>query len=148
MLLVLYKTVSDRNTVNKVLTDPLEIEVNFKRGFDVLEPKIDLLAGDVDYKGYNYLAIPSLNRFYFINAVEFNNYRIASLVCECDYLETHKAGILGVTGVFKKVIQDGDFGELDLQVTGRDIKRLFESDVKIEKNENIILSVLGGEARK
>lgn len=94
MEVTLYKTTDQNNTINKKLTDPLEININLKRTEDQERPRL-LLKNDNDkYTGYNYAYIEFFKRYYFVESTSNNNDRIIELQLETDVLETYKDDIL------------------------------------------------------
>ena len=94
MKITLYKTTDQNNTINKNLTDPLEININLKRSEDQERPRL-LLKNDNDkYNGYNYAYIDFFKRYYFVESTSNNNDRIIELQLETDVLETYKDDIL------------------------------------------------------
>ena len=94
MRVTLYKTTDQNNTINKSLTDPLEININLKRSEDQERPRL-LLKNDNDkYTGYNYAYIDFFKRYYFVESTSNNNDRIIELQLETDVLETYKDDIL------------------------------------------------------
>lgn len=94
MKVTLYKTTDQNNTINKKLTDPLEININLKRSEDHERPRL-LLKNDNDkYTGYNYAYIDFFKRYYFVESTSNNNDRIIELQLETDVLETYKDDIL------------------------------------------------------
>ena len=91
MELILYRTLDNANVINKVLTDPVTVNITLKNDVNIINPEI-VLSGD--FRGYNYAHIPELNRFYFIESFEQINLRFGKLFMSCDVLETYKADIL------------------------------------------------------
>lgn len=142
MELILYKTLDNRNTINKTLTDPLTIEINLKKDTDVINPEL-VLKGD--FRGFNYAHIPLLNRYYFINSMEQLNFILVRINLECDVLETYKADILNCSGTIKRDIQAGDYGEVNANSTVNVITT-HKADVTLTLENNIVLSTL--EVRK
>lgn len=138
MEITLYKTIDSPNTINKTLTDPLTLEINLKRGTDIINPEL-VLRGD--FRGYNYAHIPELHRYYFINSIEQLNFILVKLYLECDVLETYKTDILNCTGTIKRDIQAGDYGEVNANSTV-DIITKHKADVTLTLENNIVLSTL------
>lgn len=64
MIIKLYKTEDDPRVVDKTLTDELSITGTCKDTLDTFAPTI-LIGQDVT--GYNYMYIPSFDRYYFID---------------------------------------------------------------------------------
>ena len=69
--------------------------------------------------------------------------RISKLICECDYLETYKADILASNAAFRKQVEPGDYGSIDLENTGRDTIANYDSDTSLVAANTIILSTMG-----
>lgn len=144
MQLVLYKNISSDNTLNKVLTNGTVFNINLKRETDILNPDLFLvkLTG-VDYNDFNYAEIVELKRFYFINSITMVNASLFKLECSTDVLETYKTEILTSEASFKKSIQVGDYGEVDLKTSTKKLIEFFDSDLELEPSNDVILSVLG-----
>lgn len=142
MELILYRTLDNANVINKVLTDPVTVNITLKNDVNIISPEI-VLSGD--FRGYNYAHIPELNRFYFIESFEQINLRFGKLFMSCDVLETYKADILNCSGTIKRDIQAGDYGEVNANSTVNVITT-HKADVKLTLENNIVLTTL--EVRK
>lgn len=138
MEITLYKTIDSPNTINKTLTDPLTLEINLKRGTDIINPEL-VLRGD--FRGYNYAHIPELHRYYFINSIEQLNFILVKLYLECDVLETYKNDILNCSGTIKRDIQVGDYGDVNANSTVNVITT-HKADVTLTLENNIVLTTL------
>ena len=144
MNLTLWKTTNADNVINKVKTDDYAVVINLKKDTNWLNPEILLasIAG-VDFKDYNYCHLDVVNKFYFIRSIESMGNRISKLICECDYLETYKADILASNAAFRKQVEPGDYGSIDLENTGRDTIANYDSDTSLVAANTIILSTMG-----
>lgn len=142
MELILYRTLDNANVINKVLTDPVTVNITLKNDVNIINPEI-VLSGD--FRGYNYAHIPELNRFYFIESFEQINLRFGKLFMSCDVLETYKADILNCSGTIKRDIKAGDYGEVNADSTVN-IITTHKADVKLTLENNIVLTTL--EVRK
>lgn len=142
MILILYKTDDSPNTINKTLSDSLELNINLKKDTDIINPEL-VLKGD--FRGFNYAHIPELNRFYFINSMEQLNFILVKLYLECDVLETYKEDILNSSGIIKRDIADGDYGAVSAESSINDITT-HKADVTLTLENNIVLTTL--EVRK
>lgn len=142
MELILYRTLDNANVINKVLTDPVTVNITLKNDVNIINPEI-VLSGD--FRGYNYAHIPELNRFYFIESFEQINLRFGKLFMSCDVLETYKADILNCTGTIKRDIQAGDYGDINANSTVNVITT-HKADVTLTLENNIVLTTL--EVRK
>ena len=142
MELILYRTLDNANVINKVLTDPVTVNITLKNDVNIINPEI-VLSGD--FRGYNYAHIPELNRFYFIESFEQINLRFGKLFMSCDVLETYKADILKCSGTIKRDIKAGDYGAVNADSTVN-IITTHKADVKLTLENNIVLTTL--EVRK
>lgn len=142
MELILYRTLDNANVINKVLTDPVTVNITLKNDVNIINPEI-VLSGD--FRGYNYAHIPELNRFYFIESFEQINLRFGKLFMSCDVLETYKADILNCSGTIKRDIKAGDYGAVNADSTVN-IITTHKADVKLILENNIVLTTL--EVRK
>lgn len=139
MKVILYKTTDQNNTINKNLTDPLEININLKRSEDQERPRL-LLKNDNDkYKGYNYAYIDFFKRYYFVESTSNNNDRIIELQLETDVLETYKDDILN--GSYYNFSSDYQSKN---NYTIKQDKTIIKSDVTLPDENNIILVTIGG----
>ena len=142
MILILYKTDDSPNTINKTLSDSLELNINLKKDTDIINPEL-VLKGD--FRGFNYAYIHELNRYYFINSMEQLNFILVKLYLECDVLETYKEDILNSSGIIKRDITDGDYGVVSAESSINDITT-HKADVTLALENNIVLTTL--EVRK
>lgn len=144
MQLVLYRNISSDNTINKVLTNGTVFNINLKRETDILNPDLFLVTlTGIDYNDFNYAEIVELKRFYFIDSISSVNASLFKLECSTDVLETYKTEILNTEASFKKSIQVGDYGEVDLKTSTKKLTEFFDSDLELEPSNDVILSVLG-----
>lgn len=65
MKVTLYKNLSDENTINPELTEPIELEYTILEPCSMATPSIRVTT-DVDLSLYNYMTIPEFNRSYSI----------------------------------------------------------------------------------
>lgn len=141
MELILYKTNDAKNVINKTLTNAVSLQIVLKRDINIIMPEL-VLNGD--FRGFNYASIPDLNRFYFVTDIEQLNLKMVKLSLICDVLETYKDVILNSVCSFKSKVNVGDYGEIDLDTTGKNIYKSFDSNLELELSNNVILSVLKG----
>lgn len=137
MKVTLYKTTDQNNTINKNLTDPLEISINLKRSEEQERPRL-LLKNDNDkYKGYNYAYIDFFKRYYFVESTSNNNDRIIELQLETDVLETYKDDILNAQASNISYYPDNNNTDV------RKRKDIYSSDVTLSDDTTMILVTTG-----
>ena len=143
-MLILYKNKSSDNTLNKTLTEPLEIRVILKRDIDLTNP--ELILRDVigyDLTEYNYCEISELNRFYFIDSIESITNETNLFRCTCDVLSTYKLDILQCNARLKRSLKTGDYMSLQLDESVKKNVETFNSNVSLTTDKTIILTTVG-----
>ena len=144
MKIILYKNIDSDNTLNKTLTEPLEIPINLKNDIDIINPEIRLMnTSNHDYLEYNYCHIPMLNRYYFIESMDALNPKITTLRCSCDVLTTYKDDILQCSARLKRNIRSGDYMNVPLNESVIKNITKYDADVQIGTDESIILTSIG-----
>lgn len=103
MKVYIYKTESEKNKLNKQLELVKEIDVKLLNNTEILKPFIEVSNIPIkDLNTANYMYIPDLNRYYFIDNIELmtgNNVYISGLV---DVLMSYMDGILNLKGTVKR----------------------------------------------
>lgn len=143
MKVTLYKTTEQNNTINKTLTNPLEININLKRTEDQKSPRLLLKNDNNKYNGYNYAYIEFFKRYYFVESINNDNAKIIELKLETDVLETYKNDILNATGtVVKKVGTSYTNNSVNSDI--RKDHTIYKSNVSPERKQTNILITIGG----
>lgn len=100
MNITLYKNLSAPNTLSKQLTEELLVQGDYNTTVDILNPFIRIKSS-VDIMGYNYMYIPDLKRFYFIqNIIAYRN-NVYDVYSNVDVLSSWRNEILRCYGVVK-----------------------------------------------
>ena len=87
MVIKLYKTLSDPKTVNKTLTDELNVSGIVRDPVNIIDPVIEVQADNNALAGYNYAYIEDYARYYFVEPTN-DSYNINTLNLHCDVLKT------------------------------------------------------------
>ena len=141
MKMYLYNVNDAENVINKNLVNGLEIDINLKASVDLVNPEI-VLNGD--FRGYNYVHLPDLNRYYFIERFEQLNLKMVQLYLKCDVLESYKSDILNSVARFKRGIKNGDYHNINIEHSNKMIVERFDSDGLEMDGISMIISVVGG----
>lgn len=103
MKVQIYKTASEKNKLNKQLELVKEINVKLLNDTEILKPVVEVSHIPIkDLNSANYMYIPDLNRYYFIDNIELmtgNNVYISGSV---DVLMSYMADILNLKGTVKR----------------------------------------------
>lgn len=98
--MIFYTTHSKENEINKTLQSPVEVNANMNVSeWDVMRPQ--LLIKTTDISG-NYIYIPKLRRYYFIDTKTAIDNAHTHLTLRCDVLMTWKDEIMNATGLIVK----------------------------------------------
>lgn len=98
MLVYLYKMSSDPNAVNKAISALGTTECRLKEDTSIMAPGfvVSGVAPAVIAK-CNYIYVPELGRYYFVNDIVARTGRGFELSCHIDVLMTYKSTILNMT---------------------------------------------------
>lgn len=99
--LELYKVTNQPNELTKTLNNAVVIEGSFRGEIDSIDVIVEIESITYDF---NYVHIPSLNKYYFLQNIVHVNAKIIRMLLHCDVLMTYKADILASYGL---VIQGG-----------------------------------------
>ena len=141
MLITLFKVADSQDTVNKTMSNGLNIEVRLKSDFNILNPDVLLLIEGFDVRNYNYLSIPEFGRFYFVDNIANVNNRMYRLTCSCDVLQTYKNEVFASSGIYQRDIKAGDF----MPVSADSVKfefDTFKSNVELVSGTSILVTTI------
>lgn len=145
MIIEFYKTESEQNRLKKVLTDKLTIEGKFKTEVNILNPIISF-SNSSPLTEYNYLFIPELNRYYYVDRVEISQTQIYTIYLSIDVLMTYKEQIKNLKVILKQSTANPYFNEF---TDSHDVRTESErKDFKNEFNElgaNILIAINGAD---
>ena len=133
-----YKTLDNKNVINKTLTSPLNVELKLRDNQDVIAP---VLKMSVNVTPYNYCYIPYFNRFYFVEKIEKHG-KLFIVGLYCDVLESYKDDILASNARFKRNIRNGDYMAINLEHSSLKTVDKIESDVTLENENHFILTTI------
>lgn len=138
MQVTFYKTLDNKNVINKTLTDPLNVELKLRDNQDVIAP---VLKMSVNVTAYNYCYIPFFNRFYFVEKIEKQG-KLFIVGLYCDVLESYKDDILASNARFRRNIKNGDYMAINLEHSSLKTIDKIESDVTLENENHFILTTI------
>lgn len=128
----LYKYNKDPNTINKTLGNPNVISGYMSNDLDIDSPTIKLASYDMEY---NYIYIPVLKRYYFIDDVTIDPNGIWHLKLSLDVLMTFKDEILNATVTITKQktnnLDSADYAKRLTKFKTVEITNPFDFDEKV-----------------
>lgn len=92
MVIILYNNLSERNVIDKTLTNALSIEGTLRESVSVTAPVITIQGG-IAIVGYNYCYIEDFYRYYFITNIQSIRNNLWALTLKVDVLMSFKNDI-------------------------------------------------------
>lgn len=139
-----YNMTDTRNTVGKKLGDYVSTFVKMKyQEMNVTTPIF--LLKFMEYPTYNYLHIPALKRYYFIDDIVVKTDNTFEIHCSCDVLESFKDDILQGTGRLTKSESYDKYTDDNYpQNVNYEVEKITqECNFDFSKN-NIVMVTIGG----
>lgn len=136
-----YTMTDTRNTIGKTLGSYTSTFVKMKyQEMNVTRPIF--LLKFMEYPQYNYLYIPALKRYYFINDIVVKTDNTFEIHCSCDVLESFKDDILQGTGHLTKAENNnpyyGDYQSADNKV----IEHYYsDKEVTIDSTDKVLITL-------
>ena len=134
-----YKTLDNKNVINKTLTDPLNVELKLRDNQDVIAP---VLRMSVNVTPYNYCYIPYFNRFYFVEKIEKQG-KLFIVGLYCDVLESYKNGILSSNARFKRNLKTGDYMSINIDKSELKTVQKIVGNYTMGTDKSLILTTIG-----
>lgn len=134
-----YKTLDNKNVINKTLTSPLNVELKLRDNQDVIAP---VLKMSVNVTAYNYCYIPFFNRFYFVEKIEKQG-KLFIVGLYCDVLESYKSGILSSNARFKRNLKTGDYMAINIEKSELKTIQKVNGNFTLGNDSNLILTTIG-----
>lgn len=94
--LELYKVTNQPNELTKTLNNAVIVNGSFRGEIDSIDVIVEIESNTYDF---NYVHIPSLNKYYFLQNIVHVNQKIIRMLLHCDVLMTYKADILASYGL-------------------------------------------------
>lgn len=98
MVIKLYRTRSEKNSISKSLQSELSLEGTLRDETSIKNPVLRVV-GDTSIVSYNYVYIESFSRYYFVNDIISVRTGLWELYLTVDVLMSFKAEILGCVGI-------------------------------------------------
>ena len=92
MIITLYNNLSERNVIDKTLTNALAIEGTLRESVSVTAP-VMTIQGGIAIVGYNYCYIEDFYRYYFITDIKSIRNNLWALTLKVDVLMSFKNDI-------------------------------------------------------
>lgn len=142
MVITLYKTVSEKIRIEKVLENEVELVGALRDASSVMSPSV-LVQEDVI--GYNYAYIEEFGRYYYINNITAMRNKAFVLDMKCDVLMSYKDEIMEMSGVVSRLTSGSPYAERNVVTSVKEKhKRLYFPDCPFTRNGTYVLIAKGG----
>ena len=133
--LELYKVTNQPNELTKTLNNAVIVNGSFRSEIDSMDVIVEIESNTYEF---NYVYIPSLNKYYFLQNLVHVNAKIIRTQLHCDVLMTYKADILASYGL---VIQGGAINPYysSIESESRQTIRRTNFPYKFNNNGNYVL---------
>lgn len=140
--LELYKVTNQPNELTKALNNAVVVEGAFRGEIDSIDVIVEIESNTYDF---NYVHIPSLNKYYFLQNIVHVNQKIVRMLLHCDVLMTYKTDILASYGL---VIQGGTINPYysSIESESRQAIRRFAFPYKFNNTGNYVLVAITNNA--
>lgn len=140
--LELYKVLNQPNELTKTLNNAVVVNGSFRSEIDSMDVIVEIESNTYEF---NYVHIPSLNKYYFLQNIVHVNQKIIRMQLHCDVLMTYKADILASYGL---VIQGGTINPYysSIESESRQEIRRFAFPYKFNNNGNYVLVTITNNA--
>lgn len=133
--LELYKVTNQPNELTKTLNNAVVVDGAFRGEIDSIDVIVEIEANTYEF---NYVYIPSLNKYYFLQNIVHVNAKVIRMLLHCDVLMTYKTDILASYGL---VIQGGAINPYysSIESESRQEIRRFTFPYKFNDSGNYVL---------
>ena len=101
MTITLYNTGSEKNAVNKSLTEVMTLTGTLRESSSIVDPVIHI-SGDSTITGANYAYIPEFGRYYFVTEIESVRNGLWRVHMHVDVLYTYRAQIKANSAIIQR----------------------------------------------
>lgn len=102
MIITLGSNNQDRRIINKVFSSRASLSGSLKNSSSIVDPVIVVEYDPATMSTFNYMYIPSFNRYYYITDVVVISNTIVEIHAHCDVLKSFASEILSSIGIITK----------------------------------------------
>lgn len=147
MNIIFYKTLSEKNKINKILTDNITIQGTLKEDVNIINPSIKIKTNDnFNIFDYNYCYLLELKRYYYIDSITINSTNIFTIDLSIDVLMTYKNDILNLNCRIKEYSGENENNKLETSEDYTTTKINFNNPFENINDGCMILVALNGDS--
>lgn len=143
MNIIFYKTESENNRVDKILTDEYSMDGNMRDEINITNPIVTFMSNVIDF---NYCYIPLLNRYYYVDSVVALRHSYYMVRLSCDVLMTYKDSIKNMMALIERQENTNNpYINKDYVVESREEVKSYKFENNFDNDgEYILITVRGG----
>lgn len=140
-----YKTESENNRVDKVLTDEHSIDGSLRDEINITNPIVTFMSNVIDF---NYCYIPVLNKYYYVDSVVALRHNYYMVRLSCDVLMTYKDAIINMMAIIERQENlNNQYINKEYVVESREEVESYKFENNFDDDgEYILITVRGGES--
>ena len=145
MDIILYKSLSDRLQVGKLLTAPVTISATLKEDCSIESPVFRVSRGARGYFiGYNYMYIPEFKRYYYAH-ITIKQGGIAEITGDVDALQTFGGQIRNLNALVERqeTFYDPYICDSGITIAQGSLIKAIEGQTVGEESTSIYLTAIG-----
>lgn len=143
MTIKLYKTASEKNRLNKALTNEIVLTGFLREQCSVTNPIIKI-EQSTNLALYNYAYIQEFNRYYYIADIKTIRNNLWELSLNIDVLMTYKNDILNTTGLINHADLNQYLNDTNIVTNSKCTKQIITFSTTLPTDVDYLLIVAGG----
>lgn len=143
MTIKLYKTTSEKNRLNKSLTDELVLTGYLREQCSVTKPVIKI-EQTTNLALYNYVYIEDFNRYYYITDIKTIRNNLWELSLDVDVLMTYKNSIYNTVGLINHADLNQYLNDENIVTNSKCTKQIVTFSTALPTDVDYLLIVAGG----
>lgn len=143
MTIKLYKTASEKNRLNKSLTNEIVLTGFLREQCSVTNPIIKI-EQSTNLALYNYAYIQEFNRYYYISDIKTVRNNLWELSLNIDVLMTYKNDILNTTGLINHADLNQYLNDTNIVTNSKCTKQIITFATALPTDVDYLLIVAGG----
>lgn len=143
MVIKLYKTASEKNRLNKTITNEISLTGYLREECSVTNPVIKIEQSE-NLSLYNYAYIEDFGRYYYISDIKTIRNNLWELSLNIDVLMTYKNNILNTVGLINHADLNQYLHDENIVTNSKCTKQIVTFSKSLPTDVDYILIVAGG----
>lgn len=143
--LTLQTTTSEKNRIDKTLTDIATVSGTLRADTSIIDPVFLIECDLASYVNANYMTVPAFGRSYFITNIRSMRAGLVEFTCHCDVLSSFKTQIRSNTAIIQRSERNWNLYLNDGSLTAYQDPEIYTTEFPMgfTVNKQYILAVAG-----